>query len=186
MKPEELLRILVENLERLGLKHLVVGSTASSTFGESRFTQDIDVVVDLPAGRVTDFCAAFPQEQFYVSAAAVAATVRARPQFNILHSKSGLKIDVFVASDSAFDRCQLQRSRQVQAFPDRIVTFASPEDVVRKKMDYFREGGSDKHLRDIAGVLKVQGDRFDRDYVRNWAEQLDLSDIWQAILAQTK
>lgn len=49
-------------------------------------------------------------------------------------------------------------------------------------MLYYREGQSDKHLRDIAGMLKVSGDIIDRDYVTKWAQELDVLDIWQAIL----
>ena len=151
MQPEELLRFLVDNLERLGLKYLVVGSTASCTFGESRFTHDIDVVVDLPAGRVADFCAAFPQDRFYVSAVAVAQAVRSKHQFNILHPETGLKVDVFVASDSAFDRSRFQRGRQVQAFPDRSVSICLAGRRGFEEDGLFPRRWLDKHLRNMAG-----------------------------------
>ena len=52
-------------------------------------------------------------------------------------------------------------------------------------MEYYREGGSDKHLRDIAGVLRVQGDQVDRAYIARWAQQLGLTEIWDTIGAQT-
>lgn len=46
---------------------------------------------------------------------------------------------------------------------------------------YYREGGSEKHLRDIAGVLRISGDRIDREYIGRWAEQLGLQEIWAAV-----
>ena len=58
MEPSELLRFVVSALERLGLRYFVTGSTASIFFGEPRFTNDIDVVVDLQADDVAAFCAA--------------------------------------------------------------------------------------------------------------------------------
>ena len=49
-------------------------------------------------------------------------------------------------------------------------------------MEFFREGGSDKHLRDITGVLKTSGSEIDRAYIDRWATTLGLTEIWQAIL----
>jgi hypothetical protein len=57
--------------------------------------------------------------------------------------------------------------------------------VILKKLEYFREGGSEKHLRDIAGVLKVQGQRVDRQYIVEWAGRLGVLDIWQAVAERT-
>ena len=65
---------------------------------------------------------------------------------------------------------------------DKSVWFASPEDVILKKMVYHKEGGSDKHLRDIAGVLRIQGERLDRGYLSEWALTLQVQGICQAIL----
>jgi len=59
--------------------------------------------------------------------------------------------------------------------------FAAPEDVIIKKMEYYREGGSEKHLRDITGILMTTGDDVDRLYIERWAQQLGLGDIWEAI-----
>jgi hypothetical protein len=186
MEPVELLGHLTDVLERLGLAYLITGSTATIAYGEPRFTNDIDVVVELPEDRVAELCAAFPGPEYYVSPPAATLAVRARHQFNILHPGSGLKIDVIVASLSEFDRCRLQRGRRLAVLPDRAVMFASPEDVIVKKMAYYQEGGSEKHLRDIAGVIKIQGDALDRNYIGQWSEKLGLSELWASILAQAQ
>jgi hypothetical protein len=184
MTIHELLRFLSERLETLQVTHLITGSMASVAFGEPRFTNDIDVVVDLPTDKIDSLCAAFPEPEFYLSAQAVQAAVQRRSQFNILHPESGLKIDVMIASDSAFDRSRLLRGRPVAVFADRTVSFASPEDVILMKMVYFREGGSDKHLRDCAGILRVQADKVDHTYIADWATRLGVLDIWQALLVR--
>jgi len=59
--------------------------------------------------------------------------------------------------------------------------FAAPEDVIIKKMEYYKEGGSEKHLRDIAGILKISGQMVDREYIVEWARHLGLTEIWDAI-----
>lgn len=81
-----------------------------------------------------------------------------------------------------FDQSRRQRRRELSVLQDRPVWFASPEDVILKKMAYFQEGGSEKHIRDITGVLRIQGAALDRDYIARWAIKLGLADIWRQIL----
>ncbi len=182
MTQDELLRFAVGVLERVRLPYLVTGSVATVFYGEPRFTNDIDIVVDLPLPRVDELCQAFPAGQFYVDPESARAAVRRRGQFNVIHPASGLKIDVVVAPRDEFDRSRFERARRVHPAPDYDAAFASPEDVILKKMVFFREGGSDKHLRDIAGVLRVSGDRLDRSYIDEWAGRLGLLDVWRAVL----
>lgn len=61
--------------------------------------------------------------------------------------------------------------------------FASPEDVLLNKLVYFKlsDGVSQKHLRDIAGMMKLQGQNLDRTYIVQWAERLDVQTEWQLI-----
>lgn len=182
MEPSELLRYLVAEIERLGIPYLVTGSMATIYFGEPRYTNDIDVVVDLPPGRVVEFCQAFPAPDFYVSQEAAQGAVQQRGQFNIIHPVSGLKIDIIIPPDTPFNCERFARATRVRPAADYEAWFASPEDVIIKKMEYYRQGGSEKHLRDITGVLKISGARVDRAYVSDWASRLGLEAIWEAVL----
>ena len=85
------LRLAVSVFERLGLRYLVTGSLATVFYGEPRFTNDIDIVVDLPAKRVVELCAAFPSPEFYVSPESALRAVAKKGQFNVIHPASGLK-----------------------------------------------------------------------------------------------
>jgi hypothetical protein len=177
----ELLKVLVGTLEKLGVPYLLTGSLATSAFGEPRFTHDIDVVVRLTLAQVPHLCAAFPAPDYYCDPTSAEQAVRQRFQFNILHPASGQKVDVIVATDSEFDRTRLARGVRVPAGPDFEATFSAPEDVIIKKLEYFGEGGSEKHLRDIVGVLKVQGERIDRAYLTDWIARLGLQGEWALI-----
>jgi hypothetical protein len=181
MDAADLLRHACNVMDGLQLGYLVTGSTATVAYGEPRFTNDIDIVVDLPPERLTGFSAAFPAPEYYINPTAVAEAVRSKHQFNVLHPASGLKIDFIVLTDSEFDQSRRRRGRSLPALPDRLVHFASPEDVILKKMTYYQEGGSEKHLRDIAGVLRVQGGAVDRTYIEQWATKLGVLDIWRAV-----
>lgn len=46
--------------------------------------------------------------------------------------------------------------------------------------------GEPRFTRDIAGILKVSGEDIDMTYIRKWAGDFGLSDIWQSILDRVK
>ena len=184
MEPEGLLRHVRDACARLQLTYFVVGSTATIAYGEPRFTNDIDVVVELPPEKVDNFCAAFPEGDFYLSRNAVELAVEKSFQFNVIHPASGLKVDFIVLSESEFDRSRRARRRNLRVFSDGDACFASPEDVIVKKLVYYKEGGSDKHLRDIASVLRIQGDRIDRAYIADWSKAFGVEQVWRDLNTQ--
>ncbi len=182
----DLLRYVAKALDQLGLRYLVTGSMATIYYGEPRFTNDIDIVLALPPGKVAEFCKAFPAPDFYVSEEAVRQAVAEGHSFNIIHPESGLKVDMIIPRNTSFDQSRFMRRKRVKPLSgdDTEISFASIEDVIIKKMDFYREGGSEKHLRDIAGVLKISGTQVDRAYISEWAAKLGLESIWQAIVGR--
>ena len=182
MEQPDLLRRIIQVLEEMEIPYVVVGSIASGAYGEPRMTQDIDVVVDIHPDQVARFCAAFPPEEFYVSPQAALRAVRTRGQFNVIHPTSGNKIDLIVLKKEPWNLEQMSRRRREKLLPGCEGYVASPADVIISKMAYYREGGSEKHLRDITGILKVSGEEVDRAYVAQWSRALGLTEIWQAIL----
>jgi len=178
MELSELLERVARTFEGLSIPYLVTGSMATITYGEPRFTNDIDVVVRLGHRQVDALCAAFPDDEFYVSRDAAREAVDRNSQFNILYPRTGLKVYVIVAVDSDFNVSRFRRLRRLVTASDVEITFASPEDVILKKLQYYREGGSEKHLRDISGVLRVMGQELDLEYTAKWAGRLGLEEIW--------
>ncbi len=181
MNQRELLRHVTESLDGLALPYMLVGSFAGSAYGEPRLTQDIDLVLELPMASVFRFCAAFPPPDFYLSEPAVRDAVRTRFQFNILHPTSGNKVDCIFPRPDEWGSTQLGRRRRQLILEDLEAFLASPEDVILGKLWYYSDGGSDKHLRDIAGILRVSGDQVDRADVTAWATKLGYLDIWERV-----
>jgi hypothetical protein len=99
----DLLRHTANHLDQLGLDYLVTGSVATIAYGEPRFTNDIDIVIDLPPERVADFCAGFEGGEFYINPTAVAEAARTKRHFNVIHPGAGFKIDFMLLTDSDFD-----------------------------------------------------------------------------------
>lgn len=182
MEQADLVRRVLAFLERLGKPYAVVGSYGSGAWGEARFTHDLDLVILLYPGDVPAFLEEFPAPQFYLSEDAVRQAVAHKGQFNLIHPESGTKVDFIVVADDPWSFSQLERRRQVELLPGLTVHVAAPEDVILGKMLYYREGGSEKHLRDITGILKVSGEIVDRGYIERWAGRLGVSDVWLSIL----
>lgn len=189
MEQDELLRYTVNVLQQLEVRYALVGSFASGIWGETRFTQDINIIAELTVGKVGPLCQSFPTGEFYCSQHAMEEAVRLGRPFNVIHPKSGNKIDFFVFDSESvvktgWSQSQLDRRREVQ-FSDRCTGYvAAPEDVILGKLQYFQEGGSEKHLRDIAGIVKISSEIIDRQYLELHVQQMGVSKIWNSILEQ--
>jgi len=181
MGPYELLQRIVEVLERLHIPYLVTGSVAAMAYGEPRLTNDIDIVAAVKEGHISELISAFPESEFYISADMIRDAIRHRSQFNIIHPSSGLKVDIIIPGESAFDKSGFGRVRRISPSESYQANFASPEDVIIIKMECYRDGGSEKHLRDITGIMMISGSTIDEDYISDWANKLGIIEIWEAV-----
>ena len=101
--------------------------------------------------------------------------------FNIIHTRSGFKVDVFLCKDRPFERSVLSR-RRAYALPDRPeqpIWLVSAEDVILLKLEWYRlgHGVSDRQWADVVGVLQVQAGQLDTAYLDGWATELGVSDL---------
>jgi hypothetical protein len=171
-------------LEGQRIAYRVVGSLASMAYGEPRFTNDVDILADVREGHVTALCRAFPSPEYYLSEPAIRQAIGNPGQFNIIHIPSGIKVDLIVSNGSEYARTELGRGRRLTSPGEFDVWFAAAEDVILNKLRYFKESGAEKHLRDIASMLKVQGTNIDRQYIGAWAPRLGVEAEWRAFAAQ--
>lgn len=175
----------LRKFERLGLEYMVTGSVASTMYGEPRVTHDVDVVLKLPPGRVSQFAEAFPLDSYYCPPQEVLlqeALRRQRGHFNLIAHDTGFKADVYLANSDALHREAL-RYRRALTIEGEQVWIAPPEYVIVRKLEFYREGRSEKHLRDIAAMLEVSGELVDQARLATWVEQLGLAAEWALCIA---
>jgi hypothetical protein len=182
----EFLKYTLDVLTRLDLPYAVVGSYASGAWGEPRMTRYIDIVIALDQSQIESLCREFPDSSFYVSPSAVLEAIERRSQFNVIHRASGNRIDFMIATGGGPSDDQLKRRQLIEFAPTVSGYVATPEDVILGKLVYYREGGSEKHLRDIKGILKVSGSSLDREYLERRADELGVTSFWQTILDDPK
>ncbi len=177
--------------ERLGVPYLIGGSLASTLYGMVRTTQDSDIVAEMRLEHLQPFMSAL-QDDFYMDDEMIAESIQRHSSFNIIHRETMFKVDVFVPRPRPFIQSQLDRAqRQVFTFEtDSSVSakFASPEDTVLSKLEWYRLGGevSDRQWRDVLGVLKVCAGELDLAYLRQWAGELTVSDLLERALQEAQ
>lgn len=71
--------------------------------------------------------------------------------------------------------------RRRLAMSGEPVWLAPPEYVIIRKLEYFREGGSEKHLLDIRGILEVSHTALDYSVLNEQIRQRQLSNAWNKI-----
>lgn len=171
---------VIAKLEDSHIPYIIVGSIASMVYGEPRITRDIDLVLDIKSDDTLRFEKLFTQPEFYCPPIEILADeIRNRGQFNLLHVSSGLKIDIMVKKRTEFDDLRFGRIKRLQLFENLTANLASPEDIIIKKLVFYQEGGSEKHLRDIRGILS--NTEVNKSYIENWIEKLNLKKEWDQI-----
>jgi hypothetical protein len=178
-----LFAIFTDRFEQIGARYMVTGSVAGMLYGEPRLTHDVDVVLELETDAQAEaLVGAFPDEAFYCAPLEVVLIEARRSQrghFNIIHHDTGFKADVYLASDD-LHRQGLQQRRVLELEGTRLQV-APPEYVIVRKLEYYREGGSIKHLHDIRGMLRVSGEQIDRDSLKEMITARGLGAEWEAV-----
>ena len=180
LEPELILRF-VRPLNRGRIRYVVTGSVAAIFYGEPRLTHDVDLVVFLTDEDILRLGEVFPASDFYVPPAETISAEARREQrghFNIIHFDSGFKADFYLTGRDELHQWAFRRKRTVQ-FEGEAVILAPPEYVILRKLEFYREGGSEKHLRDIRSMLAVSGDQMDKSELNAWIQRRGLETQWK-------
>ena len=178
---------VVEAFAALGIDYQIGGSVAATTFGHARSTLDVDVVANVRAEHASAIAMRLGQG-YYVEPEAIVEAVKHESSFNVLSLKAYFKVDVFVVKGTDYERTAFARvvmAPLAGSGSDRLFRFATAEDVILHKLDWFVKGGraSDRQWRDILGVIAVQRSKLDLSYLRKWAPSLGVLDLVESALA---
>lgn len=174
----------LRKIESIGLEYMVTGSIASILYGRPRLTQDMDIVIVFPVLKIDSFVGLFDIEEYYCppdEAIQEAIRLGNTGHLNVIDQLTGFKIDIYPIRDDPLGKWGLQNKRMVELIEGENVCVAPPEYVILKKMLYYLEGGSQKHLDDIEGMLEVSGEQIDINTIKTWTRQLHLEDIWSKV-----
>ena len=181
--PDEL-TLFAGRLEQVGAPYMITGATAAILYGQPRVTNDLDVVLSLDDAHRAKLIAAFPESEFYIPPESVIRTEQARLQrghFNLIHHESGYKADIYLTGDDPLHAWALPRTRRISWSPQLQISVAPPEYVVLRKLQYYQEGGSAKHVLDIRAIRTVTG--LDDAQFTPWLDRLGLRPLWTELFS---
>jgi hypothetical protein len=188
--PQELiiLESFTDILQQLDIAYAIGGSVASSIYGKVRFTEDADVTVeafDNQADKLIELLSS----DYYISKEAVYQALKQQGTFNVIHLDSAFKIDVFIRKNTAFEKQFMARRISLRLSDSIKKEFAviSPEDIILLKLQWYRDGGfsSERQWNDVMGILTVQAERLDFDYLNKWAAILEINDLLEKAVSES-
>ncbi len=148
---------------------------ASAAYGEPRFTNGVDILVDLGLPSLERFLGLLPAAFYFDSGDARTALVLGRP-FNLIYMPTALKFDLFPASAFPLGMDELERAVVLpnNGLSEAPVPFVSAEDILLAKLHWYRQGGeiSERQWRDIRGVLRSRREDLDPAYLERGARVL--------------
>ncbi len=180
MPAPDLYTHFLQRLNATGIRYMITGGLAAIIYGEPRLTNDVDIVIVLAADEADRLVTAFPAPDYYVPPAEVVRVEAARPawgHFNLLHVETALRADIYPLGDDPLGAWAMAHRWAAPMAAD-TVWIAPIEYVILKKLAYFRDGGSDRHLRDIAAMLRISGETVDQSVLVLWLDRLRLVDEW--------
>jgi hypothetical protein len=180
MQEPNLYHIFVSRLNSLSVDYMVTGAAASIIYGEPRLTNDIDLVIALKSADIEKFFNEFPSDKFYcppIDVIVLEVNRTQRGHFNLIHHGTGFKADMYTSGRDELNHWGL-RNRKLLEYEADELWLAPIEYVILRKLDYYREGKSEKHLRDISGMLAVSHDRIDFAMLSERIKKMDLDDVW--------
>ena len=184
---------VLQTLEGLKIEYVIIGAFAGVSYGVTRTTFDIDIVVDLPDSQIEALVAAFPPPRYYADPFQIRDSIKWGILFNIIDSSAGRKVDLIPLSMQPGYWFALNNKirRTIPLSMPAVVDawFARPEDVIIGKLMAWGEGHSFKHeldIRDILIAIQIGDDpditsTFDVEYIDDWAKELgdEVQQLWK-------
>jgi hypothetical protein len=184
---------VVKALDAIGAPYMIVGAFGASSYGLTRATFDVDIIVDLQEEHFDALAKQFPPPRYYADPDQMREGMELGIMFNLIDTERGTKADLVPLSREpeyleAFGR-RVRRSFQ----DEQGITFeawcARSEDIIVGKLIAWNEGRSSKHPNDISTMLQFDfaglGDvSIDLAYVSARAATLnsDVAMLWQNLV----
>lgn len=185
MTDPDLIGLFILPLEASRMKYMVTGGVASVIYGDPRFTRDIDIVLSLTGSDADRFSSLFSEDDFYVPPLETLRMEAGRERyghFNVIHRDTALRADIYLLGNDPLHAWGFER-RTSLSVGEHSISIAPIEYVILRKLEYFRESGSDRHVRDVAMMLQISGEIINHEELRSWIAQLELEGAFDAAVA---
>ena len=182
MEIEDLLTKITGILDKLKIPYIITGGMAVSVWGRTRYTADIDIVVELLEKNINLLAKELlnVDKDVYVSEEAMREALEKKGEFNFIHPQSRLKVDFWVVKDN-FNKQEIKRAITKEIEGEKV-NFVSPEDLILSKLLWYQLSESTRQMEDIESVLRIS--KVDMDYIKKIAEKQGTLEVLNNLLKE--
>ena len=177
MTVSEVFHRITSALGEAGIAYMLTGSFASAYYGAPRTTQDIDLVIAATAEQLRTFAQLLSKDEYYVDLDTALEAHKRQSLFNVVDMATGWKIDLIIRKSRPFSEEEFRRRKLVNLQGSPLFV-ASAEDVVVSKLEWAKLARSQRHIEDVAGILRMRWDTLDRAYLEKWILELRIEAEW--------
>jgi hypothetical protein len=127
----------------------------------------------------------WPASEFYVPPLEVLrleGSWTAFGHFSVVHHESGMRADIYVTGSDELQRWALEHRKVVSIEGERMQP-APIEYVIANKLRYARDGGADRHLRDVVRMLQLNQANIDLPTLDRWLAHRGVRGEWELVIA---
>ena len=181
----DLVIYLAALLNKKKIKYLLTGSLAVSYYGYPRATHDIDFVVEIQKHDSKKILKVFKNipASFLIDHTQIKDSIENSSQFNIYHPDTGIKIDFWVIGVNKFEQNKFKRKKTI-LIDKQKVDIVSAEDLILTKLLWCKTIKSERHLRDCTGIIQIQKNKLNKEYLETWTNKLELKDLFNEVSSQ--
>lgn len=152
---------VVKALDEINAPYMIVGAFGASSYGLTRSTMDVDIIVDLRVENCDALADKFLPPRFYADPEQMRESMGIGIMFNIIDTERGTKADLVPLSrEPEYREAFANRIRRRFSLLDGAffeAWCARPEDIIIGKLMAWDEGRSNKHPNDILAILEFKG-----------------------------
>lgn len=182
LEQEKAFGSVLDVLNAIGATYAIWGGLAVVAYGEPRFTLDMDVLLSPYGFSENLFVKRLAEMSYHVDKGTVLNALGGG-YFNVIHLPTGIKTDFYVPTEIAM-RQMLQNRVWLPFDEARTAAYVSAEAAIVSKLIAYVDSHADRHLADIASIVRVQNENLQRSMIEQEAIRLDVLSLWRTIWAE--
>lgn len=181
---KDFLQRLIKMLDKSNIPYMLSGSISSGFHGQPRATNDADIIIDPSQEQLTSFVSSLGPD-YYINKEAAIQALNDNSMFNIIDIQAGWKADLIIRKKRAYSKQEFSTRKNITLMGMSLWVL-SPEDSILSKLEWSKGSESQTQFKDALGVIMVQWDSLDFDYMKKWAKELQIEDSLKQLLKEAQ
>jgi hypothetical protein len=161
------LKKIINALNEEKIDYMIVGGFAVTYYNRARFTNDIDIVIQIYPNNIHKIVGHFPEWKPFVKS--FEENAEKGIVWNLMDFQTGVKYDFMLYQDSDYNWTAFNRRQKVD-FLGIACYISSIEDLIISKLIWYNISKSEKQLGDVTYLLNTPN--LNETYLKLWTQKL--------------